>query len=81
MRNIRSLIIVLAVMLLVPCLMPYNGVSVVNLTPDKIAAFTENFGPRDADAYRLADCRRSRLCESHDCRGCESLRLSAVSIT
>ena len=44
MRNIRSLIIVLAVMLLVPCLMPYNGVSVVNLTPDKIAAFTENFG-------------------------------------
>ena len=24
--------------------MPYNGVSVVNLTPDKIAAFTENFG-------------------------------------
>ena len=44
MRNIRSLIIVLAVMLLVPCLMPYNGVSVVNLKPDKIAAFTENFG-------------------------------------
>ena len=44
MRNIRSLIIVLAVMLLVPCLMPYNGVSVVNLTPDKIAAFTENLG-------------------------------------
>ena len=24
--------------------MPYNGVSVVNLTPDKIAAFTENLG-------------------------------------
>ena len=44
MRNIRSLIIVLAVMLLVPCQMPYNGVSVVNLTPDKIAAFTENLG-------------------------------------
>ena len=43
-RHIRSLIIVLAVMLLVPCLMPYNGVSVVNLTPDKIAAFTENLG-------------------------------------
>ena len=44
MRSIRPLLVVLAVMFLVPCLLPYHGVSVVNLTPDKIAAFTENFG-------------------------------------
>ena len=44
MRKMTALLVVLALMVAIPCLMPYNGVSVVNLTPDKIAAFTENFG-------------------------------------